>query len=176
MPNVFAAKGKAVGFEAHGLVGHIAREDDQVGPAEAVAVLLFDGPQQAACFVEVDVVRPRVEWRKALVARATTTTAIGNTVRACGMPRHAHHQTSVVTPVGRPPVLAVGHDGGEVFLQRGHIELFHFIAVVEGLPHRVGLAIVLVEDVKVERLGPPSHVGIACGGIAAVHHWALAFV
>ena len=80
VPNVFAAKGKAVGFEAHGLVGHIACQDDQVGPADAVAVFLFDGPQQAACFVEVDVIWPRVEWCKALVARAATPTAIGHAV------------------------------------------------------------------------------------------------
>jgi hypothetical protein len=35
---------------------------------------------------------------------------------------------------------------------------------------------VLMQDIEVEGLGPPSHVGVSCGGVAAVHHWALTLV
>jgi len=32
---------------------------------------------------------------------------------------------------------------------------------------------VLVQDVQVQRLGPPGHRGLAAGGVAAVHDRAL---
>ena len=66
------------------------------------------------------------------------------------MPGHADHQAAVMAPVGRPPVLAVGHQLGEVRLQRLEVELLHFLAVVEAL-ERVGLAVMLVQDVEVQR-------------------------
>jgi hypothetical protein len=67
MPDVLAAEGEAEGLQAHGLVGDVAGEDDQVGPAELVAVLLLDRPEQAARLVEVAVVRPGVQRREALL-------------------------------------------------------------------------------------------------------------
>jgi hypothetical protein len=71
------------------------------------------------------------------------------------VPGHADHQAAVVAPVGRPPVLAVGHQRVQVFLQRLDVELLDFFAVVEALAHRVGLGVVLVQDVEVQCLGPP---------------------
>jgi hypothetical protein len=65
---------------AHRLVGDVAGEDDQVGPADLVAVLLLDRPQQAARLVEVDVVRPGVERGEALVAGAAAAAAVGDAV------------------------------------------------------------------------------------------------
>jgi hypothetical protein len=70
MPDVLAAAAEAEGLQPHRLIGDVAGEDDQVGPADLVAVLLLDRPQQAARLVEVDVVRPGVERREALVAGA----------------------------------------------------------------------------------------------------------
>jgi hypothetical protein len=131
MPDVLAAEGEAEGLQAHRLVGHVAGEDDQVGPAELVAVLLLDRPQQAARLVEVGVVRPGVDRREALVAGAGAAAAVGDAVGAGRVPGHADHQAAVVAPVGRPPVLAVGHQRLEVFLQRRDVELLEFFAIVE---------------------------------------------
>ena len=85
------------------------------------------------------------------------------------MPRHANHQAAVVAPVRGPPVLAVGHERGQVVLQCRHIELFDFFAVIEVCPHGVGLGVVLVQDVQIEGLGPPSHGRVAHLGVGAVH-------
>jgi hypothetical protein len=58
-------------------MAHVAGEDHQVGPGDLVAVFLLDRPQQAARLVEVAVVRPAVERRKALRApRATAAIAV----------------------------------------------------------------------------------------------------
>ena len=170
MPDVFAAEAEAEGLQAHRLVGDVAGEDDQVGPAELVAVFLLDRPQQAAGLVEVDVVRPGVERREALVAGAAAATAIGDAIGARRVPGHADHQAAVMTPVGRPPVLAVGHQRVQVVLQRVDIELLDLLAVVEVLAHRVGLGVVLVQDVEVEGVGPPVHDRCAARRHCAVHH------
>jgi hypothetical protein len=81
-PDVRAATGKAEGLEAHGLHGHVAAQDEQVGPGNGVAVFLLDGPQQAAALVEVAVVGPAVERRKALVAGVGAAAAVGRAVGA----------------------------------------------------------------------------------------------
>src|SRR5574344_3032797 len=107
MPDILASTGKAEGLEAHRLQRHVPGQDHQIGPANLVAILLFDRPQQSARLVEVDVIRPAVERGKTLTAGATTTTAIGGTVGAGAMPRHPNHQATVMTPVRGPPALAV---------------------------------------------------------------------
>ncbi len=174
MPDVLATEGEAESLEAHRLVGHVAGEDDEVGPADLVAILLLDRPQQAAGLVEVAVVGPRVEGGEALVAGAAAAPAVGDAIGAGGVPGHADHQAAVVAPVGRPPGLAVGHQGLEVVLERVDVELLQLFAVVETGAHRVGLAVVLMKDVEVEGLGPPVHPGHAGRGQAAVHDRALA--
>ena len=68
LPDIRASKAKPKGLEAHRLQGAVAGEDDEVGPREGAAVLLLDRPQQAARLVQVPVVRPAVQRRKALVA------------------------------------------------------------------------------------------------------------
>jgi hypothetical protein len=92
MPDVLAAEGEAEGLQAHRLIGDVAGQDDQVGPADLVAVLLLDRPEQAARLVEVGVVRPGVERREALVAGAAAAAAVGDAIGARGMPGHADHQ------------------------------------------------------------------------------------
>ena len=61
LPDVLAAEAEAEGLEAHVLEGHVAGEDQQVGPGDLLAVLLLDRPEQPAGLVEVGVVGPAVE-------------------------------------------------------------------------------------------------------------------
>jgi len=65
-PDVGAAAAETEGLEAHGFHGHVAGQHQQVGPRQLLAVLLLDGPQQAARLVEVAVVGPAVQRRKTL--------------------------------------------------------------------------------------------------------------
>ena len=174
MPDVLATEGKAEGLEAHGLIGDVARQNDQVGPRDLVAVLLLDRPQQATRLVEADIVRPGIERREALVAGAAAATSVGDAVGAGRVPGHADHQPAVMSPIGRPPFLAVGHQVGEILLQRRDVELLQLLAIVEVLAHRVRLRVVLVQDVEVQRIRPPLHHAGAGSRVATVHDRALA--
>ena len=78
-----------------------------------------------------------------------------------------------MAPVGRPPVLAVGHQRGEVALQRRDVELLDLFAIVEAL-ERVGLGVMLVQDVEVQRVRPPVHHRGAGRGVRTMHHRAFA--
>ncbi len=60
-PRVGTATGEAKGLEAHGLEGDVASEEQQVSPRDAVAILLLDGPEQAAGLVQVAIVGPAKE-------------------------------------------------------------------------------------------------------------------
>ncbi len=77
-----------------------------------------------------------------------------------------------MTPVGGPPVLAVGHKRPKVRLKGIGIEVFDCPAVVKVLK-RVGLGVVLVKKVQVQGIGPPGHGCAGLVGVAAVHHGAL---
>ena len=65
------------------------------------------------------------------------------------MPCHAYHQAAVVTPVGWPPRLALHHQGMQVLLERINIELLELLAIVKVRTQRVGLCIVLVQNVEI---------------------------
>ena len=173
MPDVLAAEGEAIGLEAHGLIGHGAGEDDQVGPAQLVAILLLNRPQQAARLVQVGVIRPAIEGREALVTRTGATAAVGDTVGARSMPGHADHQAAVVTPVRRPPVLTVGHQVHQVLLDRLDVELFDLFTIVVAVIQWIGFGIMLMQDVEVERIRPPCHDRGIGSRIAAMHHGAF---
>src|SRR5262249_14838524 len=99
LPAILPPKAKAERLEAHRLISTVAGEDDQIGPGDLVAVLLLDRPEQPARLVEVCVARPTVEGRKALHAAAATAPAVGNAVRARGMPRHPDEERAVVAVV-----------------------------------------------------------------------------
>ena len=173
VPDIFAAKRKAVGFQAHGFIGQRAGVSQQVRPAQLVAVLLFDRPQQAARLVQVAVIRPGIQRRKAQITRACTAATVRDTVGAGGVPGHTDHQTAVVSPVRRPPGLAVGQQRVNVLLKRRDVELLDRLAVVEVGAQRVGLGIVLVEDVEIEDLWPPIDVRRTDLSDATVHHRTL---
>ncbi len=176
VPDIFAAKGEAKGFEAHGFIGHVACEQDQVGPAQLVAVFLFDRPEDAARLVEVAVVGPAVERGKADVAMATAAAPIGQTVRARRMPCEADHQPAVMAPISGPPVLAVGHQRLDVGLDGLEVEGLDLFGIVEIRPERIGFLVVLVQDIEVQGLGPPIHDAGACFCHAAMHDRAFANV
>src|SRR6266496_1064338 len=66
LPDVLAPAAEAEGLEAHRLQGTVAGEDHQVGPRDLVCRLLLEKPEQPARLVEVRIVGPAVEGRKAL--------------------------------------------------------------------------------------------------------------
>ena len=176
-PDIGAPAGEAEGLEAHGLHGDVAGQDHQVGPGQAVAVLLLDRPEQAARLVEVAVVRPGVDGRKTLVTGSAAAAAIRDPVGAGAVPGHADEQRAVVTPVRRPPVLGVGHQGVKVSLDRRQIEGPERFGVVEARVHRIGLRRMLAEDLQVKPVGPPVGIGLHLrGSPAAVSERALAFI
>ena len=120
-------------------MAHVAGEDQQVGPGDLPAVLLLDRPEQPARLVEVRVVGPAVERGEALRAAAAAAAAVGDAVRAGGVPRHPDEERPVVAVVGRPPVLRRRHHLDEVPLQRVDVEGLELLGVVEVLAQRVGL-------------------------------------
>src|SRR5690606_13935572 len=105
LPGVLAACTEAEGAEAGGLQRDVAGQHHQVGPGDLPAVLLLDRPQQPACLVEADVVRPAVERGEALLSTAGAATAIDHAVSPGAVPGQADEQAGVAAPVGRPPVL-----------------------------------------------------------------------
>ena len=164
LPHIGTPAGEAEGLEAHGFEGNITGEYDQVGPGNLVAVFLLDRPQQAPGLVQADVVRPAVERGEALLARARPSAAITNAVGARAVPGHADEQRAVVAKVGRPPILRVGHQGSQVFLQGLEVEALERLGIVE-VRVGAGLGGMLVKNSQVELVRPPVTVGGAttCG-------------
>ena len=155
LPDVGAAAAEAEHRPAHGFDGDVAGHDHQVGPGQLGAVLLLDRPQQAARLVQVAVVRPAVERGEALPARRAAAAAVGGAVGADAVPGHADEEAAVVAVVGRPPGLAVGHQGVEVALDRLIVERLERLGVVEPVAHRVPVTAMLVEDSQRQLVGPP---------------------
>ena len=176
VPDVLAPEAESEGLQPEGFVGDVAGQDDQVGPAQLIAVFLLDRPEQAAGLVEAGVVRPGVQRREADVAGAAAAAAVRQTVGTGRVPGQSDHQAAVMAVVGRPPVLAVCHQRLEVLLERLDVEFLDLIAVIEGAPQRVGLGVMLVQDVEIQRVGPPGHHRVSQLGGAAVQHRALAGV
>src|SRR6185437_11489091 len=109
------------------------------------AVLLLDWPEQAARLVEVCVVRPTVQRGEALSSLAATAPAVGDAVRAGGMPRHPDEERPVVAVVGRPPLLRRRHYLEYVLLERFDVEGLELILVVETPTHGIGHGRVLAQ-------------------------------
>ena len=154
-PDIFAAACEAERAEAHRLEGDVAGEDQQVGPGDRLTVFLLDRPQQAARLVDVHVVRPAVERREALLPAPAAAAPIADAVGARGMPGHADELRAVVTKVGRPPVLRIGHQRQQVLLQGRVVKAGERLAVVEVLAQRIGLGGMLVQDLQLELVRPP---------------------
>jgi hypothetical protein len=62
------------------------------------------------------------------------------------------------------------------FFSAADVELLEFLAIVEVLTQRVGLAVVLVQDVEVQGLGPPVQLGHVRRGRSAVHDGTFALI
>ena len=164
LPDVLAPAAEAEGLEAHRLKRAIAGEDHEVGPGDLAAVFLLDRPEQPARLVEVHVVGPAVEGRKALGAGSPAPAAVADAVGARAVPRHPDEEPPVVTEIGRPPVLRVGHQRIEVLLQGLQVEFFEFLSVVELLAHRIAHGRVLVKNLQVQLVRPPVPVRRASAG------------
>ena len=112
---------------------------------------------------------------EALVAGAAAATAVGDTVRTCGVPRHPDEERSVVAVVGRPPVLRLGHQRIDVLRQGFEVEALELLGVVELLAVGISLGGVLAEDPQVQLVRPPVLVRCAANGlVSGAHHRALA--
>ncbi len=159
LPDVGAAAAEAEDRPAHRLDGDIAGQDHQVGPAELGAVLLLDRPQQAARLVQVAVVRPGVERGEPLLARAGAAASVPGAIGAGRVPGHANEEGAVVAVVGRPPGLAVGHQGGQIALHRFQVQRLEGLGIVEVVAHRVARLALLMQDIHRQLIGPPVAVG-----------------
>ena len=89
------------------------------------------------------------------------------------MPCHTNHQAAIVTPVSRPPFLAIGHQVDKVFLQSIDIEALDYLTVVKICTQRVCFGVVLVKDFQVEGVRPPFCVRSFHCGEATMHDGAL---
>jgi len=83
-----------------------------------------------------------------------------------------------VTIVRRPPVRAVGHQRGEVFLDRRKIELLELFSIVERLTERIEGRRVLMEDLQVQLIWPPVFVRLTSERYVRHHsvHRALGYL
>ena len=178
LPSVLAPASEAERLEAHRVQRDVARQHHQVRPGDRLAVLLLDRPQQAACLVEVRVVRPAVQRREPLRAGRCTATAIPGAVGAGAVPRHANEERAVMAVIRRPPVLRVRHQGGQVLLQGVEIERLERLGIAERRVQRTGDRGVLVQNLQVEPVRPPHvvrHLQHDCVLVQpAVHHRASA--
>ena len=174
---VLPPKAEAERLEAHRFIRTVAGEDDQVGPGDLVAVLLLHRPEQPARLVEARVVGPTVEGSKALHAAAAAAPAVGDAVRARGMPRHPDKERPVVAVVGRPPLLRGRHQLEEVPLQRFDVKFLELLRVVEILAHRIGPGSVRAENREIQLIRPPVLVrpGPSPLGSRRGDCWVLAF-
>src|SRR5215218_7014574 len=178
LPDILSSEAEAKCLEPHRFIGTVAGEDDQIGPGDLAAVLLLDRPEQPARLVQARVVGPTVEGGEALRAAAATAPAIGDAVRASGMPTHSDEEPTVMAVVGRPPVLRRRHHLEDVPLQRVDVEGLELFCVVEVLAHRIGPGRVLVENLQVQLIRPPVLVRPGPGrllGSRGGDYWVLAF-
>ena len=176
-PDVLPSAAETEGLEAHRFECDVAGENHQVGPRNALSVLLLDRPEQPTRLVEVGVVGPAVERGEALRAGARTAATIRSAIGAGAVPGHADEQAAVVAVVGRPPVLRGRHQCVEVLLDRRKVESGERLGIVEGLAHRVRQGRMLMEDAQIELVRPPVAIRRAAGsrsGERAVHDRAFA--
>ena len=176
-PDVFSPEAESERLETHRLIGTVAGEDQQIGPGHLPAILLLDRPEQPASLVKARVVRPTIEWSKALSAGAATAAAILDAVRAGGVPTHADEQRPVVAVVGRPPVLRRRHQREHVLFECIEVDGLELFCVVEIGAHRAGPDRVLAEYLQVQLIRPPVLVrpGPARYWSRGGDYWAFAF-
>jgi hypothetical protein len=122
-PNIFSASTKSQGFETHGFQGNVAGEDEEVGPGDAIAIFLFDGPEETSGFVKVGVIGPTIQGCEALGPCGGSATPIKDPIGTSTVPGHPNHQAPVMPPISRPPILRSGHQLSKVPLESIIIQL-----------------------------------------------------
>ena len=137
LPHVLAPTAETKSLEAHRLQGAVPGEDHQVGPGELSAVLLLDGPKQAARLVKAGVVGPAVEGGETLRTRPGTSPAVVDAVRAGAVPRHTDDKRAIVTEISRPPILRRRQDLDDFRLHRRQVKALKLRCVIERLAHGV---------------------------------------
>ena len=130
-PDIGATATETEGFESHVFEGNVADENHEVSPREGLSVLLLDRPEQTTSLVEVHIVRPAVERSETLQTHACSTATVGGAVRSGAVPCETNEERTVVSVVGRPPVLRVRHEVNEVGLDRGEVERGERLGVLE---------------------------------------------
>ena len=177
-PDILTPSRETERRESHRFQRTVTGEDHQVGPRKFPAVLLLDRPEQPTRLVEVSIVGPTVERRKAECAGTSAATSVGDAVSACAVPRHPNEEWPIMTVVGRPPVLRRCHQLKDVLLQDFKVDAVELLSVVEFLIHRIGQGRVLVEHLQVQLIRPPISIRQSpsrCVPAGRAHHRALAF-
>ena len=136
-PDVFSSTCKAIGFQAHGLKGAVAGKNHKVCPRKPLSVLLLDRPQQSTGFVQANIVWPTVERRESEGTRRGPATTVANPIRSRTVPGHTDEKRTVVTVIGRPPVLGGCHNGIDVLLELLQVDFQEFFFVAEIFTHWV---------------------------------------
>src|SRR5690606_13286677 len=154
-PEIFPSSGEAESLEAHGFQCAVSGENHQVGPRDFTSVFLLDGPKQQAGLVKGCVIRPAVQWRKALCSSVGSAATVSYTVSSGAVPCHSNEEWTVMPVVGWPPGLRRGHQLEEVGFDGFQVKRLEFLGVVEVLTHRVGEFGVLPQQTKAKLVGPP---------------------
>ena len=97
-------------------------------------------------------------YRKELSA-ARAATAVADAVGSGSVPGHTDELRSIVSEVGRPPGLRIGHQLDQVFLEGLVVEALELFGIVEAAAHRVGLRGMLVQQIQPQLVRPPIAVG-----------------
>lgn len=87
------------------------------------------------------------------------------------MPTHTDEEAAIVTKVGRPPVLGVGHEISKILLEGIVVERLEGSSIVKVGTVRVAGGVVLAEDVELDSVGPPGRAGVSwcsCGECEAI--------
>src|SRR5690606_12180449 len=122
LEDILAAAAEAEHRPAHRFDRDISGEDEEIRPADLVAIFLLDRPEEAARLVEIAIVGPAVERSKALLPAVCPAAAVSGAIGARRVPRHANEEGTIVPVVRGPPRLAVGHQGFEIVLERLIVE------------------------------------------------------
>ena len=84
------------------------------------------------------------------------------------MPRHADKEWTVMTVVCWPPVLRSGHQLFDVLFHSGQIEGLEFGGVVEVFSQRIAHRRVLMQDLKIQLIGPPVSIRHGSSGCISI--------
>ena len=133
LEDVLAAAAEAEHRPAHAFDRDVAGQDEQVGPADCLPYFCLIGHSRRRALSRLPLSGQLLSgskrccplWRRR---------AVGHAISARGMPRHADQERAVMAVVGRPPRLAVGHQRGEIGLQRLIIERLERLGIVEVRP------------------------------------------